>query len=63
MQDFQPYLELGAEFVTTYSLKIGAALLIFFIGKKLAKWASNLLVALLEKNEVAIELVGFFESQ
>ena len=48
--------------VTTYSVKIIAAILIFFIGKWLAGKLSRLITKLLEKNKVDVTLVNFLES-
>lgn len=48
--------------VTAYSMKIIAAVLIFIIGKWLAKKVTNLFITLLEKNKVDITLARFLES-
>lgn len=48
--------------VTTYSVKLLAAILIFFIGKWLAGKLSRLITKLLEKNKVDVTLVNFLES-
>ncbi len=47
---------------TTYSMKIIAAVLIFIIGKWLAKKISNVFIKLLEKNKVDATLTRFLES-
>lgn len=47
---------------TTYSMKIIAAVLIFVIGKWLAKKVTTLFIKLLEKNKVDITLTRFLES-
>jgi len=47
---------------TTYSMKIIAAVLIFIIGKWLAKKVSNVFIKLLEKNKVDATLNRFLES-
>jgi small conductance mechanosensitive channel len=47
---------------TTYSMKIIAAVLIFIIGKWLAKKVSNVFIKLLEKNKVDVTLTRFLES-
>ena len=47
---------------TTYSMKIIAAVLIFIIGKWLAKKVSNVFIKLLEKNKVDATLTRFLES-
>jgi len=48
--------------ITTYSMKIIAAVLIFIIGKWLAKKVTNLFIKLLEKNKVDVTLTRFLES-
>ena len=47
---------------TTYSMKIIAAVLIFMIGKWLAKKVSNVFIKLLEKNKVDVTLTRFLQS-
>ncbi len=49
-------------FITTYSFKIAAAVLVFFIGKWVAGRISKLLVKLMEKNKVDVTLSKFLES-
>jgi small conductance mechanosensitive channel len=48
--------------ITTYSMKIIAAVLIFMIGKWLAKKVTKLFIKLLEKNKVDVTLTRFLES-
>ncbi|MCD4719106.1 MAG: mechanosensitive ion channel [Desulfobacula sp.] len=48
--------------ITTYSIKLLAAILIFFIGKWLAGKLSRLFTKLLEKNKVDTTLINFLES-
>ncbi len=48
--------------VTAYSMKIVAAILIFFIGKWLAKKVTRLFIKLLERNKIDITLTRFLES-
>jgi len=48
--------------VTTYSIKILAALLIFLIGKWLCRKITNLLSKLLEKNNIDVTLIRFLDS-
>jgi len=48
--------------LTTYSMKIVAAVLIFIIGKWIARRVTNLFIKLLEKNHVDITLTRFLES-
>jgi small conductance mechanosensitive channel len=58
----EKYLEMVTYWVTTYSLKIFAALLILFIGKWLARRMTNLISKLMEKNKIDITLVRFLDS-
>lgn len=48
--------------ITTYSLKIIAALIIFVIGKWLSRKITNLFIKLLEKNRIDVTLTRFLES-
>lgn len=48
--------------VTTYSMKLVAALLVFFVGKWLSGHISRLVVKLLEKNKVELTLIHFLEN-
>ena len=48
--------------ITTYSIKIIAAVLILIIGKWLSRKVTNILTKLLEKNKVDITLTRFFDS-
>jgi len=47
---------------TTYAIKIVAALLIFFIGKWLARMVTNLLTKLLDKKNIDATLIQFLDS-
>jgi len=47
---------------TTYVIKIVAALLIFFIGKWLARMVTNLLTKLLDKKNIDATLIQFLDS-
>jgi len=48
--------------ITAYSMKIIAAVLIFVIGKWVAKKVTNLFIKLLERNRVDVTLTRFLES-
>ncbi len=48
--------------LTTYSIKIVAAVLIFIIGKWICRKITNLLTKLLEKNKVDVTLIRFLDS-
>lgn len=56
------YIEMVTYWVTTYSVKILAALLILVIGKWLARRITNVITRLMEKNKVDITLVRFLDS-
>ncbi|WP_321493790.1 mechanosensitive ion channel domain-containing protein [uncultured Desulfobacter sp.] len=58
----EKYMEMVTYWVTTYSVKIIAALLILAIGKWLARRITNLITKLMEKNKVDITLVRFLDS-
>lgn len=56
------YLDIIIQWISTYSLKIVAAILIMIIGNWLSHKISNLLGRLLEKNKVDVTLVGFLSN-
>lgn len=56
------YIEMGINFSMTYGLKIIGALLIFIIGKWIAKWIQRLLVTLMKKKKVDDTLQSFLEN-
>lgn len=60
--NIEKYIEMVTYWVTTYSVKILAALLILVIGKWIARRLTNLLTKLMEKNKVDITLVRFVDS-
>ncbi len=60
--NIEKYIEMVTYWVTTYSVKIIAALLILVIGKWLARRITNLVTRLMEKNKVDITLVRFLDS-
>ena len=60
--DVEKYMETVTYWVTTYSMKIVAALLVLLIGKWLARKITNLITKLMEKNKVDITLVRFLDS-
>ncbi|MCG8685942.1 MAG: mechanosensitive ion channel [Desulfobacterales bacterium] len=60
--DMDKLIEMITYWVTTYSVKILAAILVLVIGKWLAGKISNLVTKLLEKNKVDITLVRFLQS-
>lgn len=60
--EIEKAMELVTLWVTTYSVKLVAAILILVIGKWLARKLSNLVSALMEKNKVDLTLVRFIHS-
>lgn len=60
--DVEKYIEMVTYWVTTYSVKILAALLILVVGKWLARRLTNLISKLMEKNKIDITLVRFLDS-
>lgn len=62
MQKYQHYTDLAIQFVTVYGAKVLIALLIFWIGRKLARWITDLVTKMLRSNDVDQELVGFIDS-
>jgi small conductance mechanosensitive channel len=55
-------LETITYWVSTYTLKLLAAILIFIIGKWISRKVSDLIGKLLEKNKIDTTLVGFLEN-
>jgi len=60
--NIEKIIETITYFITTYSMKLVAALLVLWIGKWLANKIAKLIVKLLEKNNVDVTLIKFFES-
>ena len=57
--DLEKYYEIIVNWLSIYSLKIVAAILVLIIGKWIARKISKLLAVVLEKNKVDATLVGF----
>lgn len=60
--NIEKYIEMVTYWVTTYSVRIIAALLILVIGKWLARRITNLITRVMEKNKIDITLVRFLDS-
>ena len=58
----EKYINLAIEYGSLYGLKLISSLVIFFIGKRLARLITNLVIKGLKKQDVDIELIGFFNS-
>ena len=61
-ENSQKYLQLLSEYGSTYGLKVIFALLVFFIGKRIARFVTNLAIKLMKKNDIDVELIGFMDS-
>ena len=62
LSNIDSYVTLFAEHGPTYLIKFVTAFLIFWIGKRIARWVTNMVVAGMRKNDVDSELQGFFNS-
>ena len=60
--NYQQYLDQAIQFTAKYGLKILLALLIFWIGKRVARAVTNVAVKAMHKKNVDTELTGFLES-
>ena len=60
--NIEKLIETITVWATTYSVKIIAAILIFLIGKWIARKIAKLITRLIEKNNVDVTLVKFFEN-
>lgn len=58
----QYYLDLILQDGTTFTIKLVVALVIYLVGKRVARWLTTLVVKTMRKNDVDNELVGFLES-
>jgi len=56
------YMDMGIQFASEYGLKIIGAIIIFTVGKWVAKWVQGLIVKILNKKSVDATLVSFAES-
>jgi len=60
--NIEKIMDLVVLWLTTYSMKIITAVLIFIIGKWVAQKLTRLFINLLEKNKVDITLTRFLEN-
>lgn len=56
------YMDMALQFVSDYGLKVIGALLIFIIGKWVAKWLQGVLVKLMHKSRIDGTLISFVQS-
>ncbi|MBU1170889.1 MAG: mechanosensitive ion channel [Proteobacteria bacterium] len=59
---FNKYIDVIVQWVSTYSLKIVAAILVMIIGNWISHKISKIFAKLLEKNKVDVTLVGFLSN-
>ncbi len=62
LSNLDTYITLFTEHGPTYLIKFLTAFLIFWVGKRIARWVTNMVVAGMRKNDVDSELQGFFNS-
>lgn len=62
LSEYQQYTDLLINNGVSFASKLLLALLVFFIGKRIARWVTNLVVKALKRNNADIELTGFLES-
>ncbi len=62
LQNTQKYADIIIERGAEFGLNLVFALLIFWIGKRIARWVTNLVVKALERNDADAELIGFLQS-
>lgn len=62
LADYQKYADIIIENGANFSMRIVLALLVFWIGKRVARWVTNAVIKALEKNRADKELTGFLES-
>ncbi len=60
--NYPHYLTVATEYGTSYLIKFIFALLIYLIGKRVARWLTNVVVKTMRSNDVDVELTGFIES-
>jgi len=58
----EKYMDMAIGFASDYGLKIIGALIIFMLGKWVAKWLQGVVVKLMSKNKVDETLISFVES-
>lgn len=62
IEAYQQYIDLAIKYGSEYGVKITVALIIFMIGKRIAKVISSLATKTMQKQEVDVELIGFVSS-
>ena len=62
LEAYSQYIKAASELATQYGIKLLFAIAIFVIGKRLARGITNLAVKGMKKQDVDVELIGFFDS-
>lgn len=62
LEQYQSYIDLALQYGVSYLLKIIFALLVFFIGKRIAFWLTSLADKALKTRDIDEELLGFSHS-
>lgn len=62
MEKYQQYIDIAIQYGTSYGLKMILALLVFWVGKRVARWITNLVTKGMRRNEIDTELIGFIDS-
>ncbi len=62
LADMQKYLDLVSTHGATFLIQLLTAAAIFIIGKRVARWVTNVAVGTMRKNDVEKELLGFVDS-
>ena len=62
LENSEKYIEITIQYGSQYGLKLIFALLVFFIGKRIARFVTNAVVKLMKKNDIDVELISFFDS-
>lgn len=62
LANYQKYADIVIENGANFGMRIILALLVFYIGKRLARWVTKFIIKALEKNGADEELTGFVES-
>jgi len=62
IEAYQQYIDLAIKYGSEYGIKIIIALVIFVIGKRIARGISNVATNTMKKHDVDVELVGFVGS-
>ncbi|MCH2190848.1 MAG: mechanosensitive ion channel [Gammaproteobacteria bacterium] len=59
---YSQYIKAASELAAQYGIKLLFAIAIFVIGKRLARGITNLAIKGMEKQDIDVELIGFFDS-